>query len=822
MKKMFKTLFGLAVTIICFFSVVSVNAQEKMYRKGISPYLTGRTVLIKRKVPFEQLFPVSDGVIGLVEFNMKTYTENWEFYTIEGKHIFPSMWAQYDKYRPRFDSGACIVKNPENNTTTIIYLDGRVKELPSTYVTVTEFVDGVAMVQEYSNNKRNFFYIDVMGEKIYPHLSEPLEGYRSHVEIRPLKCGMRAFYSNNAKKWGFIDEYGNVVIKPQFEAVRDFANDYAMVIVKDADSDGRLVVIDKSGKTICQASEQSISTMYYARNITDVSENGIFAVSNGHGEDTHYYSVAPFKELYNINSGMNFVNGYAFMLADDSDTPIVVNEKFRKVGIWNFTYSDFAYKKPEFSPYGLVTIDEKIVLDAEANHIIEMPETGGYYIGNFSDDGYAPFSKTFTMKKDNQTAEVEVTGYCRDNGQIVLAFCEDVVYGELFIINDPLPGPEPEPWEPEPWKPEPVPAPLPPIGPTTKEAAKYEVKVVAVPGKAATVYGTGYYEFGDTVRVTGKIAEGWTLGSIECDRLVGATTKDFNKFVVRGEMTITCNFVEDIEPETPPTSTYRSKMEIPQFDGSVVEVPIWLEMSNDKDVKSPYGDNTYGYLAVAYNPDSVMHFGDEDSETILNAFMAPMLVKGVSTDKETGKNYLMLDGGEYAIGNMFVKDKRSDSGGINGLNSLMVNLMLLFDRYKTVKITPARYRVEILNGNIGDDTFEFGKLERLAPGKGWLPGGDKAFLQRSKGLFVTSQSAGLEQNFLAGRVMKRSADKPQIWWYPTDAFYGGEGDTEMMEKSVEELGKNYHEYVSDIDYLKNLNFSDFVINLENNLLKRKK
>ncbi len=53
-------------------------------------------------------------MVGLVEFNMKTYSENWEFYTIEGKHIFPPMWVQYDRFRPRFDSGACIAKNPEN------------------------------------------------------------------------------------------------------------------------------------------------------------------------------------------------------------------------------------------------------------------------------------------------------------------------------------------------------------------------------------------------------------------------------------------------------------------------------------------------------------------------------------------------------------------------------------------------------------------------------------------------------------------------------------------------------------------------------------
>ena len=90
---------------------------------------------------------------------------------------------------------------------------------------------------------------------------------------------------------------------------------------------------------------------------------------------------------------------------------------------------------------------------------------------------------------------------------------------------------------------------------------------------------------------------------------------------------------------------------------------------------------------------------------------------------------------------------------------------------------------------------------------------------RKSGLFVRSKSVGLEAAFLADRFMVKSNERPQIWWEPTLEFYGGKIDEATLLKYVKNLGKRYREYVSYIDMITNVNFGDFVLDVENNLLK---
>ena len=357
-------------------------------------------------------------------------------------------------------------------------------------------------------------------------------------------------------------------------------------------------------------------------------------------------------------------------------------------------------------------MNKKTVYDASGNVVLVAPEDG--YIGDFCDEGYAPFAGRVALKGGDM---VEMSGYCRPSGEIVLAFCKPGMI-VIPIKEDTLSRT---------------------IIDIPREKAKYEVKVVAYPQ-----------------------------------------------------------------------------------NGGVVDVPIWLEISKDKDVKSPYGDKTYGYLAVAYDPSKILHMrnqGSDDGEVFLNYFMAPMLVTGLYKDPYTRKNYLMLDGGEVVAGNIIVKENNAKTGKVDGFKTGLANLMLLFDGFNDIKITPAKYRVEILYGNIGDESFTFGPLERLSVEHGWLPGAHETFTQRKKGLFVRAKTAGLHSNFLKDRKMSFSDKKPQIWWYPTMEFYGGKTDKETVEKIVKNLGETYRDFVSDVDSFKDANFSDFVMDLENNVFK---
>ena len=735
------------VTLLGAFVVSS--AQESK-----TPYVTDKTVLIKKNVHFSSLQPVSDGKFTLNEYNRAIgYGSYWSSWTIDGYRLYGPEWEQFGNEKPMWDSGALVVKDPKVKLPVILYDDCKIKEFRKTCSQVSQFVDGVAMVIEQSEDGNLSYYIDNTGEKILPHLEESGVGYRSSAVVRPIKCGLRAYLCNKTSTWGYLDESGQVVIEPKFHDVRDFVNGYALVITKNGDSAGYLTFIDKSGKEVCKPKyEGSVYTMSSANFVSDINADGNYYVSDRYGESRKFYNV---KSEAEIN-----------------------------------------YNNPVFLPNGsYVTVNKKTVYDASGNVVLVAPEDG--YIGDFCDEGYAPFAGRVALKGGDM---VEMSGYCRPSGEIVLAFCKPGMI-VIPIKEDTLSRT---------------------IIDIPREKAKYDVRVVAYPQNGGVVYGTGKYHLGDTIRVTGTPAENYTLVGINQTRLL-KKTKQFNKFVVNGAGVVTCYFVEDIKHEDPAvTGGYLGSLPIPQYDGSVVNVPIWLEISKDKDVKSPYGDNTYGYLAVAYDPSKIHHVrnqGSNDGEVFLNYFMAPMLVTGLYKDPYTRKNYLMLDGGEVVAGNIIVKENNAKTGKVDSFKTGLANLMLLFDGFNDIKITPGKYRVEILYGNIGDESFTFGQLERLSVEHGWLPGAHETFTQRKKGLFVRAKTAGLHSNFLNDSKMSVSDKKPKIWWYPTMEFYGGKTDKETLEKIVKKLGETYRDFVSDIDSFKDANFSDFVMDLEKNVFK---
>ena len=826
---------------LCLVVLLLLSCSNIWASQFRSLYLTGNTIFIDHQERYaSNLQPVSDGIFGLSEFNNKTYSMNWGFWTIEGKCLFAAEWEQHGDFRPRFNSGACVVQKSGTKTPVILYSNGAIKELSKEW-SVTQFEDGVAMVTEILDWRTvNLYYINTKGEKIYGHLSKYAQSGPKAAVIRPINCNRRPFYSSDHKLWGLLDENGNVIVEPTYQAIRDFVNGYSLVMVGESYETYKLYFIDINGKQVCEVKPQNnASAIDYANRVSDVSDNDTYCISDGRGENTQYYSLHSNEVLHTVVSGMSFFSGLAFVIPEGGsldDPPYIINSKFDKVGRWTFKYSDFAYKKPHFSPVGLVTVGGERVLNAMGEIIIDTPRTWDTFdLGDYSKDGYIPFVATF--KVDDE--DIDIAGYADTNGEVKIALYKQNVFRKVPIIEEPEPEPEDPPQDTIPIIfPEPPPGPpyiLPkdsggmyyfiladttPEGPIEIEKVRYNVNVAAYPPEGGTVYGSGQYQYGDIVRVTGTPAKDWKLSKIVCDRKMGATTDVFNLFNVVGDMNITCYFVEDVEPEPPTTTCYRGSLPFPTVDKGTLQIPIWLELSNEGTLSTPYGENTYGYLTLCFNPDEILHVKNSDgsSEVFYNCFMTPMLVKGITTDKETGKQYLMIDGGEIVTANMMVKDIDAETGKPKGFNTLLANLLLAFDSYTEISITPARYRIEILNGTIGDDNFTFGGLERLSATHGWMPGGDDIFKETSKGLFVRAESRGLDYNMLNGFKMQKSSDRPQVWWYPTNGFYGLD-DQSKLNEIVEKLGETYREFTVDIDILQNYNLQDFSTDLDNNLFK---
>lgn len=925
------------------------------------PYLTPQSKVLNRDISFSNLYPVSDGKFVALESNSSfgygVYLSMWK---IDGTCISEPVWSSYGNHKPVWDSGVCVVKDPKSGMPVIINDDGTVKRLGDNVTKISPFVDGVSVVKDGGTS----YYINPKGEKIYPHLTESKLSYGSECIARRLKCGRRAYYSNKAKAWGFIDDKGAVVIPAQYREVKDFSNGYALVLVKVDDWGGRPAFIDESGKVVCEftGSYYSLSSV---TGISDVSSNGIYTVDvKGDPDCTKYFSIKPHRELYSASWGLGFVGGYAFMLPSNplEYRPDVYDGEFQKVGTWNTVMSsEYYYSKPSFCEYGLLTMS-KLVVTPKGKALLAALPAG--FIGEFSEEGLAPFggylyvdykgydpSGVFGLHRD----EIYLTGYCRPSGEIVIAFAphypfdQDVIFKEPEVPADPEwlgyhvdsatskktggPDKQEDPNDPEEdvlMRVEVVATPphvaqltgtgeyekgdtlvvteeisdewefdkeeiqgdisrieepdMEDISDTTLVQYKYVVNgsgkverkyrkkyhhvyVVASPSYAADLTGTGNYKMKDTLHVTEKIADGWKFESEEIKgnidttefreeyvvRGPGKITRKYVKlrykvvveakpakkvkltgtgfykigdtvtvsenvpdgwayigekidgqiksisvngsdkaYVVEGDGTITRRYIEKVNLVSPTDFDYRGTMPIPQFDGSVLNVPIWLELDSHMGIVSPYGYQTYGYLVVAHNPDTRLHLADGKNakkEILVNAHMAPMLVTGVYNDETTGKQYLMVDGGEFAYGNISLQD------------GALSNLLMMFSGLKDFAITPARYRIEIAEGRLGDPQFTFGKLERLSADEGWLPGGHEIFTQTQGGFLMETSTTGFSSKYFDGKVMRKSKNRPDIWWYPTLKFYGIDGlydDEEKMVKSMEEV---YRTYKSDIDMI---------------------
>ena len=120
----------------------------------------------------------------------------------------------YSNDFPLFNSGVVPVRRTKANAKgqrviCLLYTNGAVKELDPSWRAVTNFADGLAIVKAKTNGRDSYFYINVKGEKVYPHLK--IYGGNDGC-MRPLSDGLRA-YPTGFDSWGYIDANGKVVAR---------------------------------------------------------------------------------------------------------------------------------------------------------------------------------------------------------------------------------------------------------------------------------------------------------------------------------------------------------------------------------------------------------------------------------------------------------------------------------------------------------------------------------------------------------------------------------------------------------------------------------
>lgn len=474
--------------------------------------------------------------------------------------------------------------------------------------------------------------------------------------------------------------------------------------------------------------------------------------------------------------------GYAFCPDPEKpfDISIVMDTKFKTVGkvqAVGSNWDDFEFQ-PDFTEASVAVVDHQRVIAPDGTILIQHY---GLTKSSPNDHGISPFSKSGFAKAWLKHNGERYDGFINLDGEFVIIYkWNNSVTAITSDPNNPpytrkdpikLPGVDPikDPIKdtklPEPIKI--VPCDSKPIGPKTFSRQQYTVTVTANPASGGTASGGGKYYLGDKVPLKATPKEGWKVKSWKCETPGYYNAKLPDGVTMEGQdLTFTVDFIEipkedDIEG-VPSSGGYMAHQTLIDKDDKI-DFDVYMEMSADKNIQSPYGKNTYGFLTCVMdgNKDNVQPQMVNGTKTTMSykMFFVPMRISGMI--KENGKRYLVLDGGQVLI-----TDIRLNGG--DALAALFVNMLMAAEgTFGTV--SDGCYKLEMLDYDENTGECTFGEMYRFHTELGWVTT-DKYPKKYTNGFFMSkSENTSIDGRFFRGVRMKTSA-KQKVEFIPPQAF----------------------------------------------------
>ena len=769
-----------------------------------TPYITPKTRFLQIG-EYDEFSDVHEGIFGI----KKNGSDIISFWKITGEKLFDSEWkycghtASYHDPFPEFSGGVApalrTVPNAQGNKVVcLLYSNGGFKELDPTWKEVTNFADGLALVTQKANGKTKYFYINIKGEKVFPHLTIDAGDKES---MRPLSEGLRA-YQPSYNSWAYIDANGKIAIPeiPNCAFADDFSEGYAWVRVGNpgeiASLYGYYHLIDKTGKIVYKTEVQNYEKVSKVK-------NGMFYVI--HNGKYNFYDTN-FKLLASYEYATPFHNGYAYVSKDGSygDGVSVINTHFNTLR--RFTSSEFGgvsslTYQPQFDPLGLAVIKNSDVdnyyINTKGNIVLSCHESDNLELDNFkpfTESGYARFGV-------GNWGNNEYRGFIRPNGEIAL-----VLTAESIDDTRNLPWPTPPvdsiprikippiPIPPLPWPPDTVVIDQrqPAIGPIYIEKTYYNVTVSTEGEGSASISPTGRFEFGDKATLKATPAKDWKVASVTHDVTGLGNVSVGNSFTVTQNIHLKVKFIkkdDDKDPEH--TNTYQGNKDLVFEKESMGNITYYAQINAQRTDANPYGDNTYGFIVAMIDPRS-KHIQPDYSCYV---FSAPFRISGYQHNEATKQDFLVLDGGSISLSNI----KLNPNG--NGLAGLFFELMLAMNGFSQPTMAPRHYRLEMLNYDKETGEFTAGKLQTFSPQHGWLDGGDERLKIVTKGAFQEMSERGIPAYFFEGVKFKTAPKRTDIDWYPPLQWY--ENNQSTLDRVIEEMGLMYRTFKSDYDQIFN-------------------
>jgi hypothetical protein len=229
----------------------------------LKPYITGASIKVVIK-EYAQVSPeIQEGLIAI-------YTDGYATYVnIKGEYVFGTDFKMTSRnsYRANYFSGGAQMawrtkEGAFSAAPIIIYPDGKYREFPTgtrnasgmsnDVIAAGAFVEGYALVRRGNLMSATQMFIDKNGNNVFPALNSRVTGSMSDLTVYPLCENRRVFYNAELEMYGYADEKGAIMIKPQFTKAENFSEGLAAVQILDG-WNKKWGFIDKTGKLVIPA-----------------------------------------------------------------------------------------------------------------------------------------------------------------------------------------------------------------------------------------------------------------------------------------------------------------------------------------------------------------------------------------------------------------------------------------------------------------------------------------------------------------------------------------------------------------------------------------
>lgn len=239
----------------------------------------------------------------------------------------------------------------------------------------------------------------VFKDLVFPHTMENLK------PARPLNNGLSAFYNYQLKKWGYRDANGKIIIPAQFEEVKDFSDELALVKT-NVEGTSKWGYINTSGAF-------TIQPVY---TIEPGSFKDGFAPVINKEHKTFYIDKSGKIVTKGFEKGTEFHNGYAIVF----DTYLyMMSPELKYVAVFNNNYFYLPHNFVDNEDHAEIKWNDKDVYIKGAlvtsNGDVLISHVSGFFEGN-----YAPCYMSSYDAPDDKTH----SGFINRKGEYIVEFVE--------------------------------------------------------------------------------------------------------------------------------------------------------------------------------------------------------------------------------------------------------------------------------------------------------------------------------------------------------------------------------------------------------------